>query len=213
MTFPVEPHILLAFSLASFFLLVVPGPTILMVVAQALAHGKRVALASVLGVGLGDLFAATLSIIGVGTLLATSATAFTILKWAGAAYLIWIGIKMWRAPIGAVELQGDTTNDTSFSVFRDAFLVTLFNPKGIVFFVAFVPQFIHPDGDYTAQALVFISVFVVLGILNAAAYALLAAHAREWIKQPSILRVITRIGAGFLVSSGLLSLFVKQTNS
>jgi len=213
MPFPVELHILLAFSLASFFLLVVPGPTIIMVVSQALAHGKRVAFASVLGVGLGDLFAATLSIVGVGTLLAASATAFTVLKWAGATYLIWIGIKMWRAPVSSLEFEDGTKNDASFTVFRDAFLVTLFNPKGIVFFVAFVPQFIKPSAEFAPQAIVFILIFVLLGGLNAAAYALLAAHAREWIKRPSILRAISRIGASFLVSAGFASLFVKQTNS
>jgi len=207
---PVEPHILIAFTAATFFLLVVPGPTIIMVVSQALAHGKRVALASVLGVGLGDLIAATLSIIGVGTLLATSATAFTILKWAGAAYLIWIGIKMWRSPVTPLELDRRATNHQGFTVFRDAFLVTLFNPKGIVFFVAFVPQFITANAPFMPQASLFIAVFVILGVINAAAYAFLAAHAREWIKKPSILRIITRIGAGFLISAGLASLFVKR---
>jgi len=210
MPFPVEPHVLLAFVLASFFLLVVPGPTIIMVVSQALAHGKRVALASVLGVGLGDLFAATLSIVGVGTLLATSATAFTVLKWVGAAYLIWIGIKMWRAPVSSFKLVDKKDGSASSTVFRDAFLVTLFNPKGIVFFVAFVPLFIQPSAEFTPQAVVFISVFVILGVFNAAAYALLAAHAREWIKKPSILRIMTRLGASFLISAGLASLFVKN---
>jgi len=213
MHFPVEPHILIAFSAATFFLLVVPGPTIIMVVSQALAHGKRVAFASVLGVGLGDLFAATLSIVGVGTLLAASATAFTVLKWVGAAYLIWIGIKMWRAPVSSFELSDKTDGSASFTVFRDAFLVTLFNPKGIVFFVAFVPQFIQPTADFMPQAIVFILVFVILGVLNAAAYALLAAHAREWIKKPSILRIMTRLGAGFLISAGLASVFVKRFNA
>ena len=98
MDFPVDLPVLLAFSAASLALLVIPGPTIIMVVAQALAHGRRVALASVAGVALGDLLAASLSLVGVGTILAASATAFTVIKWAGAAYLVWIGVKMVDTP-------------------------------------------------------------------------------------------------------------------
>jgi hypothetical protein len=96
---PVDAHVLAAFAAASFVLLIIPGPTIILVISQALAHGRQVALASVAGVGLGDLFAATLSLIGVGTVLAASATAFTVIKWIGAAYLVWIGVKIWRSPV------------------------------------------------------------------------------------------------------------------
>lgn len=160
----------------------------------------------------GDLVAATLSIIGVGTVLAASATAFTVIKWIGAGYLIWIGIKMWRSPVTPLELD-ETAAQTgsSWPVFRDAFLVTLFNPKGIVFFIAFVPQFISTSQAFAPQAAVLIVVFVALSMINAAAYALLAGYARQWIRQPSILRSATRLGAAFLVSAGIASLFVKKT--
>ena len=211
-TMPVDPATLLAFAAASAVLLAVPGPTIIMVISQALAHGHRVAFASVLGVGLGDLLCATLSLIGVGTVLAASAYAFTLIKWVGAAYLIWIGISMWRAPVTPLELDQDnmSAKSKSWPVFRDAFLVTLFNPKGIVFFLAFVPQFISPEESFAPQAAVLASVFVVLGIANAAAYALLAGSARQWIRQPNILRIATRAGAAFLISAGLASLFIRR---
>lgn len=214
MDFPVDLPVLLAFSAASLALLVIPGPTIIMVVAQALAHGRRVALASVAGVALGDLLAASLSLVGVGTILAASATAFTVIKWAGAAYLVWIGVKMWRAPVAPV-LSGLAAGEPvagirRWPVFRDAFLVTLFNPKGIVFFMAFVPQFIVPGRDFVPQAAVFVAVFTVLGMVNAAAYALLAGTARQAIRRPALLRAATRTGAGFLISAGLASLMVKR---
>ncbi|MAW86383.1 MAG: lysine transporter LysE [Phyllobacteriaceae bacterium] len=214
MAFPVDIPILLAFCAASMALLVIPGPTIIMVVAQALAHGRRVALASVAGVGLGDFIAASLSLVGVGTVLAASATAFTVVKWAGAAYLVWIGIKMWRAPVSPV-LSGLAAGEAvpvirHGAVFRDAFLVTLFNPKGIVFFMAFVPQFIVPSQAFAPQAAVFVTVFTLLGILNAAAYALLAGSARQAIRRPAVLKAATRTGAGFLISAGLASLMVKR---
>lgn len=212
MSLPIEPHLLIAFTAASLVLLAVPGPTIVMVVSQALAHGHRVAFASVLGVGLGDLAAASLSLLGVGTLLAASATAFTAIKLLGAAYLIWIGIAMWRSPVTPLMFNTAATGgkDQSMTVFRDAFLVTLFNPKGIVFFVAFVPQFITYEYAFAPQAAVLVVIFVILGMLNAAAYAMLASSARHWIKQPSVLRTATRTGAAFLISAGIAALFVRR---
>ncbi len=209
----IDLPILLAFAAATFVLLVIPGPTIIMVVSQALAHGNRTAFASVLGVGLGDLVAASLSLIGVGTILAASGAAFTVIKWLGAAYLIWIGIKMWRSPITPLELDQSLAaeNNRSWSVFRDAFVVTLFNPKGIVFFIAFVPQFIAPERDFALQASLLVFVFVVLGMFNAAAYALVAGSARRWIRRPSVLRGATRLGATFLVSAGLASLLIRRS--
>ncbi len=200
MPLPVEPAVLAAFVAASFVLLVIPGPTIIMVITQALAHGRRTALASVLGVGLGDLGAASLSIIGVGTLLAASALAFT-----------GIGIKLWRTPIAplVVDLEA-RTDEPHWSVFRDAFLVTLFNPKGIVFFLAFVPQFITPAHALGPQAATLVVVFVVLGMINALGYALLADSARQLVRQPRILRAATRVGAGFLVSAGLATLLIRR---
>lgn len=213
MFFAVEFSVLTAFTVACFVLLAIPGPTIIMVISQALAHGRHVAFASVLGVGLGDLMAASLSTLGVGTVLATSAAAFSVIKWLGAIYLIWIGIKMWRSPISplTVDKMGFSTSKTGvMQVFRDAFLVTLLNPKGIVFFIAFVPQFINPELSFAPQASVFVLVFVFLGMINAAAYAMLASAARNWIGRADVLRVATRLGAGFLVSAGIASLFVKK---
>jgi threonine/homoserine/homoserine lactone efflux protein len=211
---PVDAHVLAAFAAASFVLLVIPGPTIILVISQALAHGRQVALASVAGVGLGDLFAATLSLIGVGTVLAASATAFTVIKWIGAAYLVWIGVKMWRSPvtppdISQVAIEADQASH-AWPVFRDAFLVTLFNPKGIVFFLAFVPQFITPARAFAPQAAVLVVTFVILGMFNAGAYALLASSARNWIRRPSVLRTATRTGSLFLISAGIASVFVRR---
>jgi len=212
MLFPVDLHILSAFIAATIVLVVIPGPTTIMVVSQALAHGRQVALASVLGVGLGDLVAASLSIFGVGTVLAASATAFMVIKSLGAVYLIWIGLKMWRSPVTPLKLAQQATNATGRAapVFSDAFLVTLFNPKSIVFFIAFVPQFIIPEHAFAPQATVFILTFVVLGMTNVAAYAMLANAARNWIKRPNVLRVTTRGGAAFLISAGLASFFVRR---
>lgn len=209
---PTEPHLYAAFIAASLVLLVVPGPTIIMVISQALAHGRRIALASVAGVGLGDLVASSLSIIGVGTILAASAAAFDGVKWVGAAYLVWIGIRMWRTPVTprVLELEAAHVGERSWPVFRDSFLVTVFNPKGIVFFMAFAPQFMASSHAFVPQAALLVATFVVLGMLNAGAYALLASSARQWIRRPRVLKGATRLGAAFLMSAGIASLFVRR---
>ncbi|MEM6460412.1 MAG: LysE family translocator [Pseudomonadota bacterium] len=207
---PVSYETLFAFILASFVLLVIPGPTIIMVVGQALAHGRRVAFASVAGVGLGDLAAASLSIIGVGTILAASATVFLVIKWVGAAYLIYIGIKMWMTPVSIPDVNSLPATGSRRTVLRDSFLVTLLNPKGLVFFMAFVPQFIDPRDAFAPQAALFVVVFVLLGVLNAWGYAMLASSARYVIRQPSVLRAATRTGACFLIGAGLFSAFARR---
>lgn len=199
---PVSPEHFGAFVIASIVLLVIPGPTIIMVVTQALAHGRRVALASVLGVGLGDLLATSLSIAGAGALLAASASAFTVLKIIGAVYLAWIGIRMWREPaslpdIDATDMAGRPASLTG--IFRDSFLVTALNPKGILFFIAFVPQFIDPALPYTPQAATYVLTFTLLGIVNAALFAFTAAEARRVIRRPVVMTVLTRAGGTLLI--------------
>lgn len=203
---------LLAFITAATVLLIIPGPTIIMVVSQALAHGRRIALASVAGVGLGDLAAASLSIAGVGTILAASASAFTVIKWLGAAYLVYIGVKLWRTPAEAISVDTrPVARDVEpKTVFRDAFMVTLLNPKGIVFFMAFVPQFIDPAGAFAPQATIFVIVFVLLGIINAWAYVMAADRARMIMRKPSVLRFAMRSGAAFLIGAGVISVFARR---
>ncbi|MCD1643844.1 LysE family translocator [Aurantimonas coralicida] len=218
---PIDPATLAAFALASLILLVIPGPTIIMVVGQALAHGRNVALASVLGVGLGDLVAASLSLIGVGALLSASATAFVVLKWVGALYLVWMGLRMWRStlsrasqapndldPVAAGRPEAGTVRPAH--IFRDAFLVTVFNPKGIVFFVAFVPQFLDPGRPYFPQASILVALFVLLAAGNAFLYAQLAVRARDLIRRPSVMRFVVRIGGSCLMGAGIAAALVAR---
>lgn len=202
----------LAFVAASLILLVIPGPTIIMVISQALAHGRRVALASVAGVGLGDLTATSLSLAGAGALLATSGTLFSVLKLVGAAYLIWIGFKMWRAPVTIpdVTVAANAPAVRPMTIFRDSFLVTALNPKGILFFIAFVPQFIDPARPYLPQAAIFVGTFTVLGILNAIAFALAADQARQAVRRPGVLRTATRAGGSLLMMAGLAAALTRR---
>jgi len=212
---PVSPEHFAAFVLASIILLIIPGPTIIMVITQALAHGRKIAFASVLGVGLGDLLATSLSIAGAGALLATSASLFQALKFVGAAYLIWIGYKMWRTPVKIPDMS--ETNVATASgrpgvIFRDSFLITALNPKGILFFVAFVPQFIDPALPYVPQAATYVLTFTALGILNAAMFAFAASEARQTIRRPKMMKVAMRTGGSLLMMAGVAAALTRRAS-
>ena len=212
---PVSPEHFAAFVLASIILLIIPGPTIIMVISQALAHGRKVALASVLGVGLGDLLATSLSIAGAGALLAASASLFQILKFVGAAYLIWIGYKMWRAPVKIPTISETEASDKAGSagvIFRDSFLITALNPKGILFFVAFVPQFIDPALPYTPQAATYVLTFTALGVVNAALFAFAAAGARQTIRRPKVMKAAMRTGGSLLMMAGAAAALTRRAS-
>jgi threonine/homoserine/homoserine lactone efflux protein len=189
----------LAFAAASLVLVIIPGPTVVLVVGYALTQGRRVALAVAAGVATGDLVAMTLSLAGLGALLAASATLFTVLKWAGAAYLVYLGIRLWRAKPELAAMEERTGRRPAGAIFGHAFLVTALNPKSIAFFVAFVPQFVDHSAPLFRQFVVMEATFVAIAACNALAYALLADQMRMRIRRPGVLRAINRAGAGCLV--------------
>lgn len=196
----------LAFLAASAVMLAIPGPTILLVVGQSLGGGRRSALPLVAGVALGDLTAMTLSLAGLGAVLATSATLFTALKFAGAAYLVWLGLRLWRAPVDG----GAAPAVSMRRAFRDAYVVTALNPKSIVFFVAFVPLFIDAQAPFLPQAAVLVGSFVALAALNAALYAVLAARLSGLVRRRQVRRAFNRGGGALLVGAGLATAMMRR---
>lgn len=202
-----------AFAVASAIMLAIPGPTILLVVSYALSHGRRVASAIVAGVALGDFTAMTASMLGVGALLATSAALFTALKWVGAAYLVYLGIKLWRAPVGDGAIPQAEKETNARRIFLHAYVVTALNPKSIIFFVAFLPQFLDPAAPALTQMVVFETTFVILATLNAAAYALLASMARGAIRKPSVQRIVNRTGGSLLIGAGMLAAGFRKASA
>ena len=201
----------LAFAAASAVLLAIPGPTILLVVSYALGHGRKAAGSTVAGVALGDFTAMTASMLGLGALLATSAVIFTALRWIGAAYLIFLGVKLWRAPVGDLgAVESETAVERPGRIFAHAFAVTALNPKSIVFFVAFLPQFLDTGRPIAGQMVIFETTFLVLATLNATAYALLAAAARRTIRRPSVQRGVNRVGGSLMIGAGLLAIGWKR---
>ncbi len=199
----------LAFAAASAVLVAIPGPTVLLVVSYALGHGRRSAVATVTGVALGDTTAVMASLLGLGALLAASATLFVALKWVGAAYLIYLGVRLWRAPVSAEGVPA-APPAPPWRIFLHAYGVTALNPKGIVFFVAFLPQFVDRSADVAWQLFLLGSTFVVIAAANASAYALLAAGARRAVRRPAVQRAVNRTGGGFLVGAGLLTVLWRR---
>lgn len=191
----------LAFAAASLVLVVIPGPTVTLVVAAGIGQGRQAALRMVPGVMLGDLVAMSLSLGGLGALLAASASLFTAARWLGAAYLVWLGVRMWRE---AGRAPASATAPQRRSPGSQAFLVTVLNPKSILFFVAFMPQFVSPAAPVLPQLLLMGATFVLLAGLNAAAYALLAGRLAGRLTGP-LRRLLERAGACILVGAGVLA--------
>lgn len=196
---------------ATVLLLIIPGPTIVLVLTYALTQGRRVAVASAGGVALGDFIAMTTSLVGLGALVLASSTLFMALKWVGAAYLVWMGIGMIRSAGGTQAIQiEDAPQLSAGAVFRNAAVVTALNPKGIVFFIAFVPQFIRPEQALVPQFAILIATFVGLATINVLIYALLADRLRATIRRPSVLAWMTRIGGGVLIAMGVLTATLRK---
>lgn len=199
----------LAFIAASAVLLVIPGPTILLVVSYALGQGWRTALPMAIGVALGDFTAMTVSMLGLGALLAASATVFTILKWAGAAYLVWLGVKLWRAG-GTLQTAPRTGRAPALKMAAHGWLVTALNPKGITFFVAFLPQFLDPKGDLVTQMAIFQATFLTLAFCNVVVYSAAASRAHGLVGSPRALRAANRVGGSLLIGAGVAAVSIRH---
>lgn len=197
-----------AFAAATAILLVIPGPTILLVISYALGQGWRTAFPVAVGVALGDFTAMTLAMLGVGALLATSATVFTALKWVGAAYLIWLGIKLFRAG-GSLNAEPRTDATSALKMLGHAWLVTALNPKGITFFVTFLPQFLDAKADFWTQMLIFEATFITLAFANALGYALIASRARSLVSDERAIGLFNKAGGTLLIGAGVATVAVR----
>lgn len=195
-----DTHALLLFSAASLALIVVPGPSVLYIVSRSLAQGRSAGIVSALGIEVGGLVHVAAAALGVSAVLASSATAFAVVKYAGAAYLIYLGIKKLLA--GA---DGPTRPDSARGrLFWEGVLINVLNPKVAIFFLAFLPQFVDPArGAVAVQVAVLGSCFIAIATLSDAVYALAAGSARRWLApggRPS--RWLDRISGGAYIGLG-----------
>ncbi len=204
------PDVWFAYLLATMAFMIVPGPTVLVVVGYALGRGRRSGWATVPGVLAGDVVAMTASLAGVGAALAASETLFRGLTLAGAAYVVWFGVRMWRS-----EVAGDGTDPAERSgsrraMFADSFVVTALNPKSIVFFLAFLPQFLDPDRPLLGQFTVMMATFLILGGFTVVGWIVLAAGFRTRLRNPAAVLVANRVAASLLIGIAVLTLALHR---
>lgn len=204
----------LAYVATSAVVLAIPGPTILLVLSYSIAHGRQATLPLVAGVALGDSVAITLSLIGLGTLLAASAFWFTVIKWLGGVYLIYLGYLLLRSAGRALPLKDQDTSESSpRKLFANAFIVTALNPKSIVFFIALLPQFVSPEYALAPQLWILGTSFVTLAAFGATSYALFASTIRRWLASGRAQQAYGYAGGGFLCAAGVWALTAKRVIS
>ncbi len=201
----------LAFVAASAVVLFVPGPTVLTVVSYSIAQGRRASLPVVAGVTLGDATAVTVSVLGLGALLTTSAFVFAVIKLAGGLYLLYLGIRLLRAGAALRDVAVQATPDSRRRLFLNTYLVTALNPQSIIFFVAFLPQFVNRGTDVAQQLWLLALTFVVMATMNATMYSMFAAAANRLLSSPRAQRRLNLAGGCLLVAAALWVLLARHS--
>jgi threonine/homoserine/homoserine lactone efflux protein len=198
----------LSFLLACMVLCLTPGPTVFLVMGQALNHGKKSVLPLVTGVLPGDVIAMTVSFIGLGALLATSAVLFTAFKWVAGTYLIYLGVKAWRTKSSVQESELPTTKGNK--VFKEALIVTALNPKGIVFFIAFFPLFIDVSTPVLPQMLIMAFTFLFVSGGSATFYSFFAGFLRSKVKTAKFQQRFNKVSGSMLVGAGAVTATMQK---
>ena len=202
-----DPSTFLLFAAASLAFLAIPGPSVFYIVTRSLAQGRRAGVTSMLGVQAGGLVHVAAAAFGVSALIASSATAFTIVKYAGAAYLVLLGVRKLMSQ-GEQDLEPEPRGPASgHRLFWQGMIVNILNPKTALFFLAFLPQFVDPNaGPIAPQMLVLGTLLVGLGVLSDGTYALVAAGAGRRLRETAAARrTLDRLSGGVFISLGLVA--------
>ena len=178
-----ELHTWVIYLLAAFGLSLSPGPNGLLALTHGALHGRRKALYTIAGGAIGFTIVIALSMFGIGALLAASLAWLTVMKWVGGAYLVWLGIQVWRSPPIGLEVKGSAPQRPGWSLFQQGALSALTNPKGILFFVAFLPQFIDPARSLFVQFAVMAGTFAVTEIATELCIACMAHRISPWLRR------------------------------
>lgn len=203
-------HDLVLFIVASLTLLVVPGPAVLYIVARAIDDGRRAGVVSVLGLGAGSVVMVALAAFGVAALIAASPAAFDALRYAGAGYLAWLGIRAALAPSAAGSAMGPGGRSLR-RVFWEGVLVSLSNPKSILFFFAFLPQFVNPQGSVRTQIMGLGLLFIALAVVTDGTYALVAGALGGRLRDGRFARVRRVVVPAVYLTLAVLAVLAGQT--
>jgi threonine/homoserine/homoserine lactone efflux protein len=190
---------LLVFAGASIAMLVFPGPSVIYIVTRSVEQGRRAGLVSMLGVEAGGLVHVAAAALGISAIVASSATAFSIVKYAGAAYLIYLGVQRWRGG----EDPGRPEPQPRGALFRQGMVVNVLNPKTAIFFLAFLPQFVDPSMAVAPQVLVLGAEFIAIAVMSDGAYAVVAGTLGERVRRSAATnRWVDRAAGGALIGLG-----------
>jgi threonine/homoserine/homoserine lactone efflux protein len=207
-----SPTTLLLFLSASLALLVIPGPSVTFIVTRSVQQGRAAGLVSVLGVHAGSVVHVLAAALGLSAVLASSALAFTVVKYVGAAYLLYLGIRqLWRSKAAATEAP-DPEPDSRWRLFRQGAIVNILNPKTAIFFLAFLPQFVAPErGPVWFQVIMLGLVFMALGMLSDGAYALAAGAIGGRLRRSATVgRWLDRVSGGIHIALGTFAALAKN---
>ena len=176
-------HTWLIYSAAAIGLSLSPGPNGLLALTHGALHGRRKALYTIIGGAFGFIAVIALSMFGIGALLQTSVVWLTVMKWVGSGYLVWLGIQVWRSPPIGIEARGAAEPRAGWSLFRQGALSALTNPKGLLFFAAFLPQFIDPARSLFVQFVIMAGTFAAIEIATEMFIAGMAHRISPWLRR------------------------------
>jgi homoserine/homoserine lactone efflux protein len=194
-----ELNAFLAYCLAAVAILVVPGPTVTMIIANSLRHGARAGMLNVAGTQAGLLIWLAVAVLGLAAAIKAMGVWFDVVRIAGAAYLVWLGIGLWRS---RGELRIAERRRPHGSFFLQGLWVILSNPKMLLVFGALIPQFISPERDFMSQLIFLVVVFMILAAIFDGTYAVLAGSAGAWLSRARI-KVVERLSGTCLIAGGL----------
>jgi threonine/homoserine/homoserine lactone efflux protein len=203
-------EIWLTFVFTATLILVIPGPTIVYVVGQSLTHGRKASVPLSVGVILGDAICITLSLIGLSAFLSVFSAAFIVVKYLGAAYLIYLGARMLKSNSHLNTDQIESSNYNPKVLFRDVFWVTALNPKGIIFYSAFMPQFVVTQYSIIFQFILLAVTFLCLALINVTFYSLLASRASELFRSIKLTKAFNVTGGLSLICAGIYSATIER---
>lgn len=193
-------EIYIAYIVACFVIALVPGPTVTVIVANSLAHGSRAGLLNVAGTQLGLALMMAILVVGLSSVIAAMGWLFDWLRWAGAAYLVWLGWKLLRAPEAMVDIQKSSVPKGGFLL--QGFLVLMANPKALLWFGAFIPQFIDPTGNYVGQIVLLGVTAMAVALVSDGAYAVVTGRASAMLSRKRV-RLVSQLSGGFLIGGGI----------
>ena len=176
-------HVWLIYLLAAIGLSLSPGPNGLLALTHGALHGRRKALYTIFGGASGFIAVIALSMFGIGALLEASLAWLTVMKWVGGVYLVWLGVQVWRSPPIGIEVHRSTESRPGWSLFRQGAFSALTNPKGFVFFAAFLPQFIDPARSLFVQFVIMAATFAVIEIVTEMFIASMAHRISPWLRR------------------------------